>query len=252
MNKEDLNFRLPLMNAAGMLGFAPDLRLTFHAFPENGLAGLGAFVTNPISRYPRSVTAEPGVLRYPGGALIHSGLPNPGFSAVLKKYARRWAGAPLPVIPHLMSEQPLESARMVAELEGLENVAALELGFPPNVTDATVLETVAACLGELPLIINLRFDSVLSLGAEAIRLGAAALSFAPPAGALPAQAEGQEFSTGRLYGPAFFPQALSLVLEAVRRGLPVIGGCGIYSQADASAMLAAGALLVQLDTVLWL
>ena len=56
---------------------------------------------------------------------------------------------------------------------------------------------------------------------------------------------------GRLYGPGMLPAALAAVETAVRLGLPVIGGGGIYSQADAAAMQAAGAVAVQVDTAFW-
>ncbi|HNQ95866.1 MAG TPA: hypothetical protein PKH47_14440, partial [Anaerolineales bacterium] len=72
--KRDLYFSKPLINAAGSLGFAPDLRV----LQELGGLEFGAFVTNPISLRPRVPTAQPAVLEYPGGFLLHTGLPNPG------------------------------------------------------------------------------------------------------------------------------------------------------------------------------
>ena len=56
---------------------------------------------------------------------------------------------------------------------------------------------------------------------------------------------------GRLYGPAYYPQALSSLRGTVRLGLPVIAGVGVQSEEQAEAMLASGALAVQLDTILW-
>jgi dihydroorotate dehydrogenase (NAD+) catalytic subunit len=214
----------------------------------------GAFVTNPISLRPRQPAATPDLLPYPGGVLLHNGLPNPGLSAVLKKYARRWAEASLPVILHLMADRPEETARMVRSLEGLENIAAIELGFAPQLAGDILLLAVQMCRGELPLIVNLPFEQVLTLGPQLVQLGAVALSLAAPRGALPvaaAGAEGPQTLTGRLYGPALFPQSLALVRDAARLGLPVIGGAGVYRKADALAMLESGALAVQMDAVLW-
>ena len=79
--KRDLYFSKPLMNAAGSLGFAPDTRL---GIP---LDLFGAFVTNPFSLRPRLPAARPDVIEHPGGFLLHTGLPNPGFTAGLKKYS---------------------------------------------------------------------------------------------------------------------------------------------------------------------
>jgi dihydroorotate dehydrogenase (NAD+) catalytic subunit len=241
-HKRDLTFRTPLMNAAGTLGFAPDPRAAVK------WDDFGAFVTNPISLRSRLPAKNPELIEYPGGFLLHSGLPNPGLSAAVKKHARHWADTDLPVIVNLMADRPEETARMVRTLEGLENVAAIELGFAPLLAADIILMAVEMSLGELPLIVNLPFEQVLTLGPRVIQIGAAAISLAAPRGALPKR---DAVITGRLFGPALFPQALDVVRSAVKLGLPVIGGCGIYSQENASAMLQAGALAVQVDTVLW-
>jgi dihydroorotate dehydrogenase (NAD+) catalytic subunit len=241
-SKRDLTFRTPLMNAAGTLGFAPDARAAVK------WEGFGAFVTNPLSLHPRQPAQNPELIQYPGGFILHSGLPNPGLSAALKRYARHWADTDLPVIVNLMADRPEETARMVRMLEGLENVAAVELGFAPLLAADIIRMAVEMSLGELPLIVNLPLDQVLTLGPRVIQVGAAAISLAAPRGAM---LKGDAIITGRLFGPSLFPQSLDVVLSAVKLGLPVIGGCGVYSQENASAMLAAGALAVQVDTVLW-
>lgn len=243
MFKYDLTFRASLLNAAGFLGFAPQPRASVN------LEELGAFITNPISLRPRLPAARPELLPFQGGFLLHNGLPNPGFSAVLRRYSRHWADATLPIIPHLMADRPEETARMVRSLEGLENVAAIELGFAPQLSNDILLLAVQMCLGELPLIVNLPFEQVLVIGTQLIQLGASALSLAAPRGALPASAG--SLVTGRLYGPAFFPQSLALVRDAARLGLPIIGGAGVYTKDNALAMLENGALAVQMDAVLW-
>ena len=251
MFKFDLSFQAPLMNSAGMLGFAPDSHSGSSQLSDWPAAGFGAFVTNPVSLRPRLPTANPQMLQYPGGLLLHTGLPNPGFSSLIKKYARRWAASSLPVIVHLMADRPEETARMVRALEGQENLAAIELGFAPLLAGDIILTAVEMSQGELPLIVNLPYEQVLSLGPAVIQSGAAALSFAAPRGSLPAPDGSGSLITGRLFGPALFPQSLNLLASAARIGLPVIGGVGVYNQDQAVAMLAAGALAVQLDTLLW-
>jgi dihydroorotate dehydrogenase (NAD+) catalytic subunit len=260
MYKHDLTFRTPLMNAAGTLGFASDTRIPLN-WEE-----FGAFVTNPLSLRPRKPAVEPALVEYPGGFLLHSGLPNSGLSAALKKHAPRWARSDIPTIVHLMADRPDETSSMVRMLEGVENVVAAELGFAPLLADDIVLVALEMSLGELPLIVNLPFEQVLTLGPRCMDAGAAAVSLAAPRGMLPplsslhfertsAQNGGIEGGgrqvTGRLFGPALFAQSLLVVNNAVRAGIPVIGGCGVYSKENASAMLAAGALAVQVDTVLW-
>jgi dihydroorotate dehydrogenase (NAD+) catalytic subunit len=250
--KRDLFFRMPVINAAGTLGFAPDTRAPA---PWDAL---GAFVTNPISLRPRRPTARPDLIEYPGGILLHTGLPNPGFSATLKKHASRWAKTNLPVIVHLMADRPQETAKMVATLEGRDNVMAAELGFAPQLAGDILLMTLEMCLGELPLIFALPPEQVLSLGPRLIQAGAAAISIAAPRGALssplPLEEEGpgvRALVRGRLYGPSLFPQSLSLVRDAARIGLPVIGAGGVWTMENARAMMEAGALAVQADAALW-
>lgn len=239
--KRDLYFNKPLMNAAGSLGFAPD--------PRAGIAldSFGAFVTNPFSLRPRRPAAKPEVVEYPGGFLLHSGLPNPGFRAGLRRYTSRWDKAELPIIVHLMADRPQETQRMIRMLEAQENVMAAELGFAPLLADDILLLTLEMCLGELPLIFSLPLEQVLSLGPRLVQAGAQAISVAAPRGALMTD----QLTTGRLYGPSLFPRALEVVYSAARLGLPIIGAGGVWRREDAEAMLSNGALAVQVDAALW-
>jgi dihydroorotate dehydrogenase len=250
MFKQDLTFSTPYMNAAGTLGFAPDYRASVP------WESFGAFVTNPLSLRPRRPAASPALIEYPGGFLLHTGLPNPGLPAAIKKYTLRWADSRLPIITNLMADRPEETSRMVQSLEGLENIAAVELGFAPLLADDIILLTIEMSLGELPLIICLPVEQVLSLGPRAIQEGAAAVSLAAPRGMLPLTPNPSpigrgEAVTGRLSGPALFPQALLTVRDAVEANLPVIGAGGVGTKENADAMLSAGALAVQVDASLW-
>ncbi len=243
MFKQDLSFSTPYMNAAGTLGFAPDYRAPV---PWDSFS---AFVTNPLSLHPRLPTAKPALIEYPGGFLLHTGLPNPGLNGAIKKYAHRWADSRLPVIVHLMADRPEETMRMVQSLEGLENIAAVELGFAPLLADDILLLTIEMSLGELPLVVSLPTEQVLSLGPRVIQEGAAAISLAPPRGML--SDENGLLTTGRLSGPALFPQALLTVRDAVGANLAVIGAGGVETNENADAMLSVGALAVQMDESLW-
>lgn len=238
------------MNAAGSLGFTPDPRAGID------LAALGAFVTNPLSLRPRLPAAKPEVIEYPGGFLFHSGLPNPGFNAGLKKYSAKWSRSDLPIIVHLMADRPEETQKMVRSLETQENVMAVELGFAPLLANDILLLTLEMCLGELPLIFSLPIEQVLSLGPRLIQEGAQAISIATPRGALPltpassSHARG-ELITGRLYGPSIFPRTLETVYSAAKLGFPIIGAGGVWSKENAEAMISAGAMAVQIDAALW-
>jgi dihydroorotate dehydrogenase (NAD+) catalytic subunit len=140
--KRDLYFATPYLNAAGSLGLDPARYLR----SENHLP-LGAFVTNPLSLRSRRPTHHPALVDYPGGFLLHSGLPNPGLDAALKRYARKWRDSPLPVIPHLMADRPEETARMTRQLENIENVWLWNSVSPPAypmTSCATLLKCLSA------------------------------------------------------------------------------------------------------------
>ncbi len=249
--KRDLYFSKPLMNAAGTLGFAPDTQ-TREILETSQI--FGAFVTNPLSRRPRQPAAKPEVIEYPGGFLLHTGLPNSGFNTTLKKYASRWDKSDLPVIVHLMADRAEETQYMVQALEMQENVMAAELGFAPLLAEDILLLTLEMCLGELPLIFSLPIEQVLSLGPRLIQEGAQAISIAAPRGALTTEHSSLntgKLITGRLYGPSLFPRALETVYSAARIGLPIIGAGGVWSRENAEAMISAGALAVQVDAALW-
>jgi dihydroorotate dehydrogenase (NAD+) catalytic subunit len=248
--KRDLYFSKPIMNASGSLGFAPDSRAGV------ALDSFGAFVTNPFSLRPRLPAAKPELIEYSGGFLLHTGLPNPGLRAGIKKYASRWDKSDMPIIIHLMADRPEETQRMVRMLESQENVMAAELGFAPLLANDIIRLTLEMCLGELPLIFSLPVEQVLSLGPHLIQEGAQAISISAPRGALPltpspSPKERGELITGRLYGPSLFPQTLETVYSAAKLGLPIIGAGGVWNKENAEAMLSAGALAVQVDAALW-
>lgn len=244
--KRDLYFDKPLMNAAGSLGFAPDLR---GLKDLGGLDLFGAFVTNPFSLRPRLPTSQPAVLEFPGGFLLHTGLPNPGLRSGIRKYASKWDKANLPIIVHLMADRPEETQNIVRMLEEIENVMAVELGFAPLLADDILLLTLEMCLGELPLIFSLPVEQVLSLGPRLMQEGAQAISISPPRGAL--TAKDGKIVTGRLFGPSLFPQSMDIVRSAAKLGIPVIGSGGVWTKENADAMLSVGALAVQVDATLW-
>ena len=208
-------------------------------------------MTNPFSLRPRKPAAKPAVIEHPGGFLLHTGLPNPGFTAGLKKYSAKWSRSELPVIVHLMADRPEETQRMVRMLEAHENVMAAELGFAPLLANDIILLTLEMCLGEVPLIVSLPVEQVLNLGPRLIQEGAQAISIAAPRGALPPSPNLSPLITGRLYGRSLFPQTLETVYSAVKLGLPIIGAGGVWTKDNADTMLAAGALAVQVDAVLW-
>jgi dihydroorotate dehydrogenase (NAD+) catalytic subunit len=241
--KYDLSFTPPLMNAAGCLGYYPGN----HALLD--WSKFGAFVTNPISVGPRTPAHGKRFIAFPGGFLLHSGYPSPGFSQVLRRYATRWKRSAVAMIIHLLAQAADDVEMMSHRLELIEGVNALELGVSSEVNAAIVAEFTQATRGELPVIVRLPLERAVELAESTMQAGAAAISLAPPRGLLPT--ESGDLVQGRLYGPATFPMALMIVRALKQQGVPVIGAGGVYTQAQVSGMLSAGAVAVQLDSVLW-
>ncbi len=243
MPKFDLDLKTPIMNAAGSLGFVLDPNAPID------LSQMGAFVTNPISLSKRTPARGPRLLVFSGGFLLHTGFPNPGLNRSIREYASRWRRCPLPVLVHLLVQSPQEVSRMVERLEDLGSVMGIELGLPPDSDPGLTTGLVSAAIGELPVIVRLPLDHASDLAAVLADFDLAGISLSPPRGALPGQAGG--LVSGRIYGPAVFPLALAAVEKLVETGLPIIGAGGVYKSLDCEAMLAAGAMAVQLDTTLW-
>ena len=250
--RQDLDFRSPWLNAAGSLGYSP---------PETWAWSepIGAFVTNPVSLFPRTPAEQRAVIPFPGGFLLHSGLPNPGLKGLLAG-ARRWERSGVPLWVHIIGDAPEEIERMVRILESQEAVSAIELGIAPLAEPELALKLARAALGELPLVVNFPLTAAAESWVDKLAgLGASAISLGAPRGLLPASGTpgaagmpGARMIAGRLYGPAVLPLALAAVRSLRRQSLPVIAGGGVYRKADGEALLAAGAIAVQLDSVLWL
>jgi len=243
MLKHDLTITPLFMNAAGCLGFSPDL----HSGVE--WTRLGAFVTNPVSLEPRSPAHGQRFHAYPGGFLLHTGYPNPGLTQALRRHVNHWRRSPIPVIVHLLGRNPVEVEKMVRRLEGVEGIMGVEVGVTSQAGLVQVVSFTQAALGELAVIMRLPLERAAELGQAAVQAGASAVSLAPPRGAYPAV--NGEIIQGRMYGPSVLPLALKAVQELTRLGVPTIGGGGVYSHQDMDAMIAEGALAVQLDSVLW-
>lgn len=227
LRKQELILTHPFVNAPGTLGFAPDRQAS------SILPGLGAFITNPISRRSRKPASNRCCLEFSGGFLLHTGHPNPGISRAISRYKQRWAGAPLPIIIHLLAETPETAGEMVGKIESLENILALELGLSPQISPDDLEALFDAASGELPVVITINPQQIPTLLEIVQELQPAAVHLVEPRGTLPGP-DG-EMVTGRLFGPAIFPLMLQAAQTLVTSGLRVIadGGCVTRWQVEA-------------------
>lgn len=243
IRKQNLILSKPFLNSPGSLGFAPDR----HAMPF--LEHLGAFITHPISRLPRTPAENRCCLPFPGGFLLHTGLPNPGISRAITRFKRQWAGSPIPVIVHLLAETPETLVEMIRKLEGLENILAVELGMPPDCSSTSLRDFMDAAMGELPIMVNLAPWCLADLLETLEALKPAVVHLSPQRGSL-LDADGNLVS-GRLYGPALFPLTLSATISAIDSGFSVIAGCGVFCSKQAQSLLEIGAFAVSLNAAIW-
>lgn len=125
---------------------------------------------------------------------------------------------------------------MVLRLEGLEGVAAIELGLDGEMEAEEAIPQVEAALGELPLYVSIPFPRAGETWPRVLgALGVAGITLSAPRGVLPGP--GGRQVGGRLYGPALFPLMLAAVRQARSWDLPVIAGSGVYQLEDGRALL---------------
>jgi len=243
-HKRGLSLTNPVMNAAGVLGFAAEYRGLID------FARLGAFVTNPLTLAPRSPAHGPNAVPLPDGVLIHTGLPNPGVSAAIRRWGSEWARLGCPVIVHLAATTPEEVSRAVERLERADGVSGVELGLRDDVSPEEAARAVRAARGGPPLLVCLPLARAQDIAPAALAAGADALTVgAPPRMTVPVN---DSSVTGRAYRSDNLAAVLP-ALEALRdMPVPLIGAGGIFSIEHARAMLAAGAAAVQVDAAAWI
>ena len=244
-HKHGLTLSGPVMNAAGILGFGHEYRGLLD--PTH----LAAFVTNPLTYKPRTPANGPNAAPLAEGLLIHTGLPNPGVRQAVRRWDKEWGRLGVPVIVHLAVTTPAETVHSLDLLERAQGIAAIELGLRDDVTDFEAGQLVRAALGGPPLLARLPLTRAVELAAVVVQAGADALTVAAPP-RHETHIDGQP-ARGRLYGPGGLAQALAAVraVAALNLGRPIIGAGGIYSVEAAQAMLAAGAVAVQIDAAIW-
>lgn len=230
------------MNASGFGGYLPQ-----HNTDVN--IPMGGFVTNPISLLPRPPSLTRYAIPYPGGFMLHTGSSNPGMKNVLKTLAKKWANLSVPLWVHLLVSTPYEVQNMVRQLEERQCISAVELGLPPNVSMKSQYELVEAAVGELPFFVCVPLDrtepaiidKIASLGVDGVVISA-------PRGLMMQDGKCRQ---GRLYGPSLHPQMMEALHRLRGINLPLIAGCGIFSQEQGEAALEAGAAAVQVDAWMW-
>ena len=254
----------PVINASGTYDAIAARRVFGDALLED--FPFAAFVSKTITPEPRTGNEPRRIWETPAGMINSIGLPNKGLEGFLAEDLPQLAELPVPLIVSVMATNRELFSRLVSEVGGRDEVAAIELNVScPNVHSGLIVgedpdETEALLevlrpLTEKPLIVkltpNMANPERVAIaagegGADAVSLiNTLKASAIDPVRKEPALAAGH----GGLSGPAVRPIALQQ-LRAVRSAveLPLIGMGGISTGVDAAEFLDAGAALVAVGT----
>lgn len=247
-NKAGLALASPLIAGSSAVGYAD-------AWPPGISAALfSALVTPPITLRPRRGQAQPRLAEAPGGFLLDTGDHNPGYRRMVQEHAIAWQRLGTPVIAALASSTPEDWDRLAEHLEEETPVAGLELHLPQRARPGDVGGWVAsvrrACT--LPLLVRLPDAQAEELAPVCVRAGADALVIGTPPLAAAAAPDGT-IVEAPVAGPAAFPFTLRALraVAALALAVPLIAAGGITRPEDVRLCLAAGAVAVQIRSLLW-
>lgn len=265
--RRPLRLERPIVVASGPLGFGSE------AASLIDLRDVGLFVTRTATLSPRRGGLPPRLVEVPGGLLHAVGRENPGVIEVVGRHASSWRGAPCAVAISLATGDPSELRRLLRAFGDREEelgIDAIEFdltapcdalddaSWESSLDESARLLDAARERSELPLIakISPHAVSIHQLVAHLADAGADIVSISgSPKGFLPDRSRrgaALAAGSGQLSGPLIRPLALAAVVEAAKVGvLPIIGGGGVGSPADALDYLAAGADAVSVGSALW-
>jgi dihydroorotate dehydrogenase (NAD+) catalytic subunit len=261
--KSSLLLKNPVLTASGTFGFG----IEYAKLGE--VPRLGGVISKGITLHHRSSHTSTPLIETAAGLLYTLDMPNPGLSAVRKKYAPIWANWETPVIVNIMGDDQDELADLALQLDEIEGVAGIELStLSPDARSwevnpsllSGVIEAVRSAT-TLPLIVKLSpgEHDLLASAQIAIEAGADIISLIQtlPALGVDIAARRLRFPPVRscLSGPALKPLALryvyglALAQSNTRPIIPIIGVGGIANTNDALEFLMAGASAIQVGSI---
>lgn len=245
-NPYGLALSSPVMTAAGCFGYG----LEYSRMVP--FKHIGAIVTRSTTLHGRRVARPPRLAETPAGVLLIGSWPDPGIGRIIERYAPVWASWNTPVIVSIAGATAEEFAAAAGALEAVEGIAGLELNLADHAERAARITAAARAACQLPLLAKLPLGAGLAALARSLTdAGADALTLcAPPHGRAVDPETGEQLE-GNLAGPAIRPLVLAALADlAAVVQLPLVGCGGVATTADASALLRAGALAVQVGSAL--
>jgi len=257
-----LKLNNPVMVASGTFGYAEE----FKDFMD--VKKLGAIVTKTLTLKPRQGNLAPRTCETTGGMLNSIGLENPGLAIFIRDKLPFLKKTGVPIIISVASEEkPEEFLKLVAQLNIIEEVAAIELNIScPNVQgkESLIAQDPAATykivqevrkITSKTLITKLS-PNVTSIGdiaqaAEDAGSDAVALINTLSAMSIDIDKRRPKIAAGiaGLSGPAIRPVAVKMVWEVFNKvKIPIIGMGGIMDTSSALEFIIAGASAVSVGT----
>ncbi len=243
-----------ILNASGCLDAltAPDVA---HAFD--------AFVTKTVTPEPREGNPPPRIAETDGGMLNSIGLQGPGIEGFLEHVLPRLEQLGVPLWVSVGGFSADDYVLMCTALDDRAAVTTIELNLScPNVKEAPEtagqIVTAARAATSKPLYAKLSpsTSDIAESARACVAAGADGLSLVntirglalDPASLRPRLARG----AGGYSGPALRPIALACVYACAQAvDVPIVGMGGVTTGSDALELLAAGANVVALGTVLF-
>ncbi|MCX7426731.1 MAG: dihydroorotate dehydrogenase [Planctomycetia bacterium] len=250
----------PIMVASGTFGYGREMLGLVDA------ARLGGILPNTITREPRRGNPPPRTVETAAGMLNSIGLDNDGIEAFLERQMPYLASLGAAIVVSIAGRTADEFVAMVARLDGVPGVAALELnvscpnvsggvdlGVDPRTCEALVRGVRAAC--GLPVLAKLtpNVTDIVAVARAAADGGADAVSLVNTCLGMAVDWRRRRPRLGNvlggLSGPAIKPIALRAVYQVARAvDVAVVGIGGIASIDDVMEFLVAGATAVQIGT----
>jgi len=135
-------------------------------------------------------------------------------------------------------------------------IAAIELGLQDDLPWDQAEELVEAATQntEKPVIVRLPLYDAFAIAEACAGAGAGALVVAAPPRGVARDPRSGRLVKGRVYSPTVKPMSLRVVGALCNRiqDVPIIGAGGIHTPQDARDYLEAGAVAVQIDSVVWI